>query len=237
MQNDVFLTAEWRKLAIANYVVDPKLLRPYLPVHTEMDFWEGNCYVSLVAFMFMNTRIKNYRIPFHRNFEEVNLRFYVRYKEGAHWKRGVVFIREYVPLPMVTLIANTLYDERYQTVSMQHQWTLTNHDLRIRYQWKKKGLHSINIEGGNNSELIAGGSKEEYITQHFWGYSKKKNYTSEYQVDHELWRSYPISAYTIDVDFGVNYGKEFASLNSTAPDSVFLVEGSDVRVFRDRKIY
>src|SRR3954453_11964004 len=113
----VFLKAEWRKLAMANYAVDRKLLEKYLPYRTEIDTWDNTCYVSLVGFMFLNTRVKGLKIPFHTEFEEVNLRFYVRYRDGQAWKRGVVFIKEIVPRPMLTLVANTLYKEHYETLS------------------------------------------------------------------------------------------------------------------------
>lgn len=86
-----FLQAEWRKLAMANYCVDKKLLAPFLPQKTEIDLWKDNCYVSLVGFRFMDTKLKGFKIPFHTNFEEVNLRFYVRYKDNGAWKRGVVY--------------------------------------------------------------------------------------------------------------------------------------------------
>lgn len=237
MNSDIFLTAEWRKLIMVNYIVDPGVLEKYLPALTEIDLWEGKCYVSLVAFMFMNTRIRKYAIPFHKDFEEVNLRFYVRYNDGKSWKRGVVFVREFVPLPFVTLVANTLYDEKYQTLSMRHDWEVNPSQLSVTYQWKKKRWHSLTIEAINDPQLIVEGSKEEFITQHFWGYSRKKNYTSEYQVDHELWKSYPVSKYDINVDFEKNYGREFRFLNDMNSDSVFLVEGSDIQVFRDRKIF
>ena len=84
---NTFLEAQWRKLAMANYVVDKKILSPYLPHKTELDLWNDKCYVSLVGFMFLDTRIKGFRIPFHVDFEEVNLRFYVRYHDGAECKR------------------------------------------------------------------------------------------------------------------------------------------------------
>src|ERR1700761_9171017 len=100
----IFLTAEWRKLAMANYPVEPDALRPLLPAHTELDTWEGESYVSLVGFQFREVRIKGFSIPFHTHFPEVNLRFYVRYEENNEWKRGVVFIREIVPLPAVAFI-------------------------------------------------------------------------------------------------------------------------------------
>src|SRR4051812_37339218 len=122
---NTFLKAEWRKLAMINYAVDKKLLEPYLPRHTELDYWNNTCYVSLVGFMFLNTRIKGVKVPFHINFEEVNLRFYVRYKEAEIWKRGVVFIQEIVPLPALTFVANTIYQEHYQTRPMKHRWDKT----------------------------------------------------------------------------------------------------------------
>ena len=116
-----FLKAEWRKLAMFNYVVDPKVLEPYVPPGTELDEFEGKCYVSLVGFMFQNTKLLGIKVPFHINFEEVNLRFYVRRREGVYWKRGVVFIKELVPKPAITFVANTIYKEHYETVRMDHQ--------------------------------------------------------------------------------------------------------------------
>lgn len=234
---NVFLTAEWRKLIMVNYIVDRKRLLPYLPAKTELDEWNGNCYVSLVAFMFLNTRIKTYSIPFHNNFEEVNLRFYVRYKEDNVWKRGTVFIREFVPLRMVTMVANTVYDEKYKTIPMRHEWLITEEELRISYQWKIRKWHRLAVRAVNEQQLIAPGSKEEFITQHFWGYSQKKNYTSEYQVAHDPWKLYRPSATAIDVKFEDCYGKDFSYLDEAKADSMFLVEGSPVTVYRDRKIW
>lgn len=122
--NSRFLTAEWRKLLLFNYKVDPVILQQFLPHKTELDFWNGTCYISLVGFMFLSTRLKGFRIPFHVNFEEVNLRFYVRYPEGDIWKRGVVFVRELVPKPALSWVANRIYKEKYETVAMKHQWDL-----------------------------------------------------------------------------------------------------------------
>ena len=109
-----FLQAEWRKLAMVNYSIDKKILDKYLPPKTEIDLWNDICYVSLVGFMFKNTKVKGLKIPFHTNFEEVNLRFYVRYEDNGEWKRGVVFVKEIVPKPALTFVANTVYKENYE---------------------------------------------------------------------------------------------------------------------------
>ena len=235
--NDVFLSAEWRKLVMANYVIDPSLLIPHLPLKTELDLWEGKCYVSLVAFLFLNTKIKGMGFPFHKNFEEVNLRFYVKYKEDGEWRRGVVFIREFVPLHMVTLIANNLYQEKYRTVPMKYHLLENDSKIELEYYWKKKSWHSFRINAGTHAEVIADGSEREFITQHFWGYSKKKNYTTEYHVEHEKWKAYEINTYSINVDFEICYGKEFKWLNGMNPSSVYFVEGSPIKIFKDRKVF
>lgn len=104
---------------MANYAVNRKLLDKYLPGGTEIDIWNDTCYVSLVGFMFQDTKVKGLSIPFHVNFEEVNLRFYVRFNDNGEWKRGVVFIKEIVPRPALTWVANAVYKENYETMPMK----------------------------------------------------------------------------------------------------------------------
>ncbi|MBP1651849.1 MAG: hypothetical protein H6Q26_2006, partial [Bacteroidetes bacterium] len=117
-----FLSAEWRNLLMINFQADPAVLQRYVPYRTELDTWNDIHYVSLVGFMFQNTKVLGLSIPFHRHFEEVNLRFYVRYKDGQEWKRGVVFIKELVPKHAITFVANTIYKEKYATHAMRHRW-------------------------------------------------------------------------------------------------------------------
>ena len=84
-----FLTADWRYLALLNYVIDPEILQPLVPAGTELDDWQGRTFVSVVGFLFLDTRVRGIAIPFHRNFEEVNLRFYVRRRAPEGWRRAV----------------------------------------------------------------------------------------------------------------------------------------------------
>ncbi|MDX1912449.1 MAG: DUF2071 domain-containing protein [Saprospiraceae bacterium] len=226
-----FLTAEWRKLLMANYEVPPVLLKPYLPAGTELDFWRGRCYVSLVGFMFLKTRVMGVPIPFHRNFEEVNLRFYVRRNE----KRGVVFIREIVPKPVIAWVANAVYQENYIACRMRHEWTAPEASKwSVAYEWKP-------FFGGNwlrfsaiarsGSEPIKTDSEEEFITEHYWGYARASaTKTHEYQVDHPRWEAYPVLSHDIRGDFARQYGGAFGEILSQKPESVLLAEGSPVSV-------
>ncbi len=233
-----FLTAEWRKLAIANYAVDPAILRPFIPYKTELDLWQNKCYVSLVGFMFLNTRIKGIRIPFHEHFEEVNLRFYLRYKENGEWKRGVCFIREIVPRHALTFVANALYNEKYMTLPMAHEWYQKDNRLTVSYKWKhKKDWYYLTVNADPISRKILPGSEEEFITEHYWGYTRIDNkVTSEYGVEHPRWETYKVNDHDICIDFGKMYGSEFAYLNEYPPDSVMLAEGSEIIVRSAGKI-
>jgi uncharacterized protein len=224
-----FLTAEWRKLAMVNYSVDKAILEGYVPKGTELDLWEDTCYVSLVGFMFLNTRLKGMAVPCHGNFEEVNLRFYVRYKEHEIWKRGVVFIKEIVPRPALTLVANRIYKENYQTMPMKHEWLITDNSLRVEYSWRKKQWNKLGVVVETHALEIGEGSEEEFITEHYWGYTKiNDKTTSQYEVQHPRWSAYPVRSYEVDVNFSDVYGRQFSFLKDLAPKSVMLAEGSTI---------
>ena len=231
MAQKLFLAAEWRKLVMANYVIDKSLLYKYLPDKTELDLWGGNCYVSLVGFMFLDTRVKGLKIPFHINFEEVNLRFYVRHKSGNEWKRGVVFIKEIVPKPALTFVANTVYREKYVTMPLSHCWTSAEDCLSVEYKWKSNNWNSLKVLTEPEPTSIKEGSEEEFITEHYWGYTRiAEGKTTEYQVEHPKWDIYKTKSYEINTDFEDLYGEEFGFLSNTEPKSVFLAEGSAIKV-------
>jgi uncharacterized protein len=227
-----FLTAEWRKLIMANYIVADELLQPYLPAYTELDRYKGHCYVSLVGFLFQNTRLKSVPIPFHRTFEEVNLRFYVRHtKSTGEQRRGVVFISELVPRFALSLVANTIYGENYATVPLRHQWEQDEEQRSVRYQWRYKSRwDELQVKAAIHPQPIEGNSVEEFFTEHYWGYTKRGASTSEYGVLHPRWMIYPILQHSIDVDFGALYGSEFAFLSKREPESILLAEGSEIEV-------
>jgi uncharacterized protein YqjF (DUF2071 family) len=227
-----FLTAEWRKLAIANYAIDKNLLTRFLPVGTELDLWNDTCYVSLIGFLFKNTKLLGFSIPFHANFEEVNLRFYVKYKDGETVKRGVVFIKEIVPKFALSVVANTIYNENYETMPMTHSWSETEEDRTVEYRWRcKNAWQSFSVRANKGLSEISAGTEAEFITEHYWGYARySATKTNEYEVRHPKWAQYKVKDFKIDVDFALTYGVEFSCLNQQQPVSVMLAEGSDISV-------
>lgn len=233
-----FLSAEWRNLLMANYAIDPAILKPYVPAFTELDSFNGTYYVSLVGFLFTNTRVRGIAIPFHKTFEEVNLRFYVRYKEGQLWKRGVVFIKEIVPKAAITFVANTLYGEKYATHPMRHQWTTNQKELQVEYQWKVAGeWNYLKATVEMEVAMILQGSAEEFITEHYWGYTTiSSTCTGTYEVAHPKWKVHSVKSFDCFCNVPALYGSEFEATLQQKPLSVFLADGSPVEVMIGSKI-
>lgn len=232
-----FLTAQWNNLVLVNYSINPEILNPYVPKGTELDFYNNTCYISLVGFLFNNTKLLGLPIPFHTNFEEVNLRFYVKRKEGNEWKRGVVFIKELVPKPALTFIANTVYKEHYQSVAMKHEIKEMNTSLLFNYSWKMNNQwQNISIETVKGLTLILPNTEADFICEHYFGYTKHKNTTFEYEVKHPSWKQLKVIDYNIEVDFKLNYGSDFDFLNTQKPISVILAKGSKISVENKIKI-
>jgi uncharacterized protein len=232
------LTAEWRQLVMLNYEVDPALLAPYVPRGVELDFWQGRTYVSLVGFLFLNTRVLRIPIPFHRSFEEVNLRFYVRrsvWSDNQHEvRRGVVFIREIVPRRAVAWVANTVYGENYVRLPMRHQLDAEGYE----YAWLHGGKwNRIIAEKLGPLRPLEPGSHEEFIAEHYWGYARRSSDdTDEYRVEHPPWRVRLSAAARFESSITGLYPREFEFLSKRLPDTAFVADGSAVAVFRAQRL-
>src|SRR3977135_414622 len=176
-----FLTAEGRHLAMLNFAVDPKILQPLVPVETELDFHDGRTFLSVVGFLFLDTRVFGLPIPSHRDFEEVNLRFYVRRKSANEWRRGVVFVRELVPRRAIALIARTFYGEPYSALPMRHVLEHKEGRVFAEYQWRRgRRWETLAMTGSGEPQSAARGSHEEFITEHYLRYHERRPGCSEY---------------------------------------------------------
>jgi uncharacterized protein YqjF (DUF2071 family) len=235
-----FLTAEWRSLAMLNYEIDPSALQSFVPKGTELDKWRGKTFISMVGFRFLKTRIHGIAIPFHSNFEEVNLRFYVRRLAPDGWRRAVVFINELVPRRAIAWVARAFYNENYKTVPMSHQLQLGDDGSihRAVYNWQFGGRRNqMGIRTEGKAAAFQAGSEEEFITEHYWGYSRQRNGgTVEYRVDHPPWRVSSSVETILEVDVEGLYGRNFVPFIKGPPVSAFLAEGSAVAVSRGERL-
>ena len=226
----IFLTTEWRHLAMLNYEIDPAVLEPYLPKGTELDTWNGKHFISVVGLLFLNTRLYGISVPFHRDFEEINLRFYVRREVAGETRRGVVFIKEIVSKPAVTMVARALYNENYVTMPTSHKATLDSEGLSLSYQWQQADFtHSLRVRAEGTPTLIQDNTEEEFISEHYWGYAVQRDGgTLEYEVEHPRWRIWRVQNAVLNCDVERLYGSQFAEHIGANPDSALLAEGSPV---------
>lgn len=228
-----FLKAKWTNLLMLNYEVDPAILQPYLPPGTVLDTWEGKTLVSMVGFLFQDTRMMGIRWPFHINFEEINLRFYVRYFDGKEWKRGAVFISEIVPKYMIAAIANTFYNEHYKAMPTRHDIIkVDDTHTHYGYGWRYKGQWCrLEATVNNIRQPIVPGSAEEFIFEHYWGYNKVSDSTTiEYQVEHITWQTGEVTDAIFEAPIAKLYGDVFEPWLNRKPVSAFFADGSDVVV-------
>ncbi len=229
-----FLTAGWHYLVMQNYEVDPAILLPRVPAGTTLDTWNGKALVSMVGFLFKRTRVKRVPIPYHINFEEINLRFYVLREEGGELRRGVVFIKEIVPRAAIAWVARVIYNENYVALPTRHQLQLPTDtaDGLVAYEWRtgeRWNRLAATVQG--RPYLAPEDSHESFITEHYWGYAAQQDgSTVEYQVEHPRWNVWNAVTTEFDCDVSSLYGEEFAPFLSADPVSAFVADGSDVIV-------
>jgi len=234
-----FLTATWRYLAMLNYEIDPAVLQPHLPAGLAVDTWQGRAFVSLVGFMFLDTRVLGLPIPWHRNFDEVNLRYYVRRRDlGDDAPRAVAFIREIVPRPAIAWTARIVYGEPYIALPMRRQIDyVTSTPASVEYGWRfRDQWQRLGVRPQGAAQPMTPGSEAEFIAEHYWGYASQRGRTVEYQVEHPPWRVWQVSTSWLDCDVTGLYGSEFAPFLASPPSSAFLAEGSAVIVRQGRRL-
>jgi len=232
----VFLAAQWRYLTMLNYEVEASAVASSVPPGTEIDLWNGRAFLSMVGFLFLDTRVRGFAIPFHRNFEEVNLRLYVRRKGPEGWRRGVAFIKEIVPRRAVAAVARRLYGENYVALPMRHRIDLEAGTIRdggaVEYGWRAGGEWQRLYARITGLPARAGeGSEAEFITEHYWGYvAHPRGGAVEYRVEHPSWRVWQVAEAELRCDAETLYGKRFAPALGARPASAFVAEGSAITV-------
>lgn len=223
-----FLTAHWANLFLATYPVPPELLQPRVPPGCELELRDGLALCSLVAFEFKDTRVFGIPWPGYRDFPELNLRFYVRRGE----ERGVVFVREFVPLRLVAKMARWLYNEPYVYAPLEGAITDNASHITAEYALHFGGReHVLRATGSRPSFVPACDSFDHALKEHRWGYGiTRQGVPLRYEVIHPTWDIYPVQMYHIDVDWGLLYGPEWKFLNTASPCSTILAVGSAVAV-------
>ena len=223
----IFLSAQWRHLAMVSWPVDRALLEPLVPAGTELDEHDGITYVSLVGFRFLDTRVLGIGFPWHREFDEVNLRFYLRRRSAEGLQRGVAFIRELVPRRAIAWLARLRYNEPYTALPMASDISAD----AVTYRWKLARWHAMRLAVGGTWTLPDSASLDGWIADHYWGWTRQRNgSTIAYRVEHPPWRIRLATDIAIDADLAETYGPLWGKALVGRPASAFMAEGSAITV-------
>jgi uncharacterized protein len=234
-----FLTARWVDLLMLNYEVAPELLVPYVPRGTQLDSFEGKTYMSLVGFWFRKTKLfGKISAPFHREFPQINLRFYVRRITDSDDKRGVVFIAEIVQERMIALVAHAVYGEHYFCRSVKTRDVLESGKRPLEYGWQSKNSWcNLAAERISGACTPSPGTLEHFIVERYWGYTAQPNGGCiEFNVVHPAWKVSLCSDAAFAGDPTSEYGPQIAGVLRGKPSSAFVVDGSAVTVCKGVKI-
>ena len=222
------------------YQVPAAILGPLCPAGVCLDLHHDTALVSVVGFRFLNTRLFHIPIPFHRNFDEVNLRFYVRREmPDGEIRRGVCFVRELVPRRSIASIARRAYQEPYIAVAMRSTAPseLVNSPGRISYSWQWSGKWDHVAATAVGSPAEPADPLAAFVTDHYWGYTRQRDgSTIEYRVIHRPWRIWHAESPELCANVEESYGPSFVEYLKKPPVSAIVAEGSPVTVHRPRRI-
>jgi len=106
------------------------------------------------------------------------------------------------------------------------------------YQWQLNGNWcKLRAEARGTPAHPAEGSVEQFITEHYWGYSTQRSGgCMEYHVAHPPWRVWATTAAGFEGDAGALYGPELAAILQRRPDSTFIDDGSPAIAYAGKGI-
>lgn len=233
-----FLTATWKYLPFANYKVPREFLMPFVPQGCQLDRFRESYYISVVGLRFLDTRVLGVPVPGHINFSEINLRFYIKAEVGGKMRHGVSFIKEIVAKPVITWVANNLYNEHYQTMPVRYGLQEHGPEHHINYEWRPKSRWmKFNLSYAPDKKQIMPDTEEQFILERYYGFSQHRGGTTSYEVKHVSWHYHEVLESFVDIDFEETYGKEFGLLNELEPSSIMMAEGSRIGIGRKTRIH
>lgn len=223
------LTARWSNLILLTYPVDEGLVRPWLPRDVEPDLVDGRAQVSLIAFDFVDTRVRGRRIPGFVDFPEINFRTYVRQGD----RRGVAVLRELVPSPLAAAIGRLRFNEPFRSAQMESRTASLGDELVVEHRWRwKDGRHFVRVTADQNSDAAPLEGPVHDLLGRRWAFGRtRRGDPMVLRVEHPAWALRRVRTLDFEVDFGALYGPEWAELNQRQPASTHLAVGSAVSIF------
>lgn len=226
------ISSEFRKVALLNYIVPPEVVEKYLPKYTKPDFYNGNCFISLVGFQVKKLKVSDVKVPLIKDFDEIDLQIYVKRFDGARWVKGVVIISRIFDQPGAATLTNTLFKTNYTSMPTTSEVNETEEGLEVKYSWQLNGKEqSFSVKSNNLAAPYDKDTEAAFILDRSLGFIKAgEEETFQYTINHASWHLYTVEEYAVDVDFSRQFDPVLNILNTMVPQSVILTEGSTVEI-------
>jgi hypothetical protein len=148
-----------------------------------------------------------------------------------HGERAVVFIREFVPRPAISIVARVSYNEPYRTVRMREEVLERDGLIGVRHRFGPGLCNRLEAWADPLAAMPAADSAAYWLTHHALGVGRARDGRARsYEVEHPVWALHEVRDLRVDVDFAALYGPEWGYLAHDEPSHVTLAAGSAVSI-------
>jgi uncharacterized protein YqjF (DUF2071 family) len=200
------MTQTWHNLLFAHWPCPPEVLRPIIPEGVELDTFEGQAWVGIIAFRMTGIRLHGCPpMPLFNQFAEINVRTYVTLDN----KPGVYFLSLDADNTPALAIARPWFHLAYRHSSIRFEM----HDDSVSFE-------STRTEPGQPAAHFVGtyrpvaeahksvpGTLENWLTERYCFYSANRHgqlYCAE--VHHEQWPLQPAQAHIASNTLALSHG-------------------------------
>jgi uncharacterized protein len=225
------ISTEFRKPALLNYMIPPEVIEKYVPEHTRLDYYNGECMISLAGFQVRKLKVADVKIPLLKDFKEIDLQIYLKRFDGAKWRKGVVVIKRIFDQPGVAPLTNTIFRTNYISLPATSSVNETAESIEVKYSWQFDSMEQkFWVKSNRLAAPYEKDTEAAFVLDRPYGYIKAGEETYEYEIKHVDWHLYTVEEYSVDIDFSRQFDPAFNILNAQTPHSVILTEGSTVEI-------
>ena len=168
---------EWNNAIFLHFKVDLEELKKHVPKELEIDLFQGESWVSIVAFTMEKIRPKN--IPAFSpisNFHEINIRTYVKKNN----KTGVYFLSIEGGTKLSCKIAKYISDLPYRYSLIERS---SKHYSSINLKFKDELCFKFEI----GKQIEKKSELDNWLTERYALFQETDNYINEYEIHHLPW--------------------------------------------------